>query len=276
MNNKSERPSDSSSVRLADLMRLAAEDIDSATLAIPGNFAKGNFELAAWNANDAVRRYLERAALLLRSAPNSGRVRDELLAALDFVAHVEAAVQRCHEQGTGPRAFVHAMNLMWPMLLLMLLNEWDRLSMLQRLARLPVVQEEGLESESGGVDDTIMKMLLALLDQDHVAFSHARERFAGARSIDRYYEVYFAYDALMTCLVERDQQGVCRCFVELDARFRSRATDTKLVQVPLLGAVGADNELVVDIWALALAQLAKHHGMSPGFKSDVIPVDALT
>lgn len=257
-------------------MSLAADDILSARSAIPGNFASAQFELAAWNANDAVHRHLERAALLLRSGADRARVRGELLAALEYVAHVEEAVRRCQELGPGPRNFVHAMNLMWPMLVLMLLNEWDRLSALGRLARMPVVQEEGLEGESGGVDDTIMKMLLALLERDSTAFRRAQVRFASARSIDRYYAEYFAYDTLMVCLLALDERDFGRCLEDLDARFRKRATDKKLVQLPLLGAAGADNALVVDVWALALAQLARHRGVAVGFSSDVIPVDALS
>ena len=276
MNKKASRRNESSPVRIDDLMRFAAEDIDSAKVAISINLARGNFELAAWNANDAVRRYLERAALLLRSRADCERMRGELLAALEYVTHVEKAVQRCQELEKGPKNFVHAMNLMWPMLLLMLLNEWDRLSTLERLAGMPVVQEEGLEGESGGVDDTIMKMLFALLERDSTAFLRAQARFAGARSIDRYYQEYFAYDTLMACLLALDERGFGRCLEELDARFRKRATDKKLVQLPLLGAAGADNELVVDVWALALAQLARHRGMAVGFSSEVIPVDALT
>lgn len=258
-----------------DLLRLAAEDIDSAKLAIPGNLAKGNFELAAWNANDAVRRYLERAALLLRAGAESACVREELLAALECVAHVEEAVRRCQAQGAGPRNFVHAMNLLWPMVLLMLLNEWDRLSALQGLARLPVVQEEGLEGESGSVDDTIVKMLLGLLEHDAAAFSRARARFARARSIDRYYSEYFGYDELMAHVLALDERSVRGCLADLDSRFRARATDRALVQLPLLGAAGADNDLVVDVWALALAQFAKHRGLAVGFSSDIVPLASM-
>lgn len=276
MNKKADRRSEPPPLQPDDLMRFAAEDIESTKVAIPINFARGNFELAAWNANGAVHRHLERAALLLRSGADSERVRGELLAALAYVTHVEEAVRRCQELGPGPTNFIHAMNLMWPMLLLMLLNEWDRLSTLARMARFPVVHEEGLEGESGGVDDTIMKMLLALLERDSTAFRRAQVRFVSARSIDHYYREYFAYDTLMACLLALDERGFGRCLEELDARFRKRATDMKLVQLPLLGAAGANNELVVDVWALALAQLAKHRAMASGFSSDVIPVDALS
>lgn len=276
MTTREDRRNEPLSDRVGDLMRLAAEDIDSAALAIPGNFAKANFELAAWNANDAVRRHLERASLILRSGADTARAREELHAALAYVSTVEDAVRRCQERGTGPKSFVHVMNLMWSMLLVMLLRDWGRLAELGRLSQLPVVQEEGLEGESGGVDDTIMKMLIGLIEQDAAIFSRARARFFAARSIDRYYEEYFQYDKLMACLLAQDEQCLDRSLEELDTLFRRRATDKKLVQVPLLGAAGADNDLVVDIWALALAQLAKRYGMQPRFSSDVIPVEAVS
>jgi hypothetical protein len=275
MNRKTRANGDLPSLRPADLMRLAAEDIDSASLAIPGNFARAKFDLAAWNASDVVRRYLERAALLLRSGGDSGRVRAELEAALAYVAHVEEAVRRCEKRAPNPRNFVHAMNLIWPMLVLMLLNDWDRLSTLERLAQSPIIQEEGLDADSGGVDDTIVKMLLALLAEDAAAFERARTRFDGARSIDRYYQRYFAYDGLMSCLLARDEPGLARCLEQLDLLFRERANDPQLVQLPLLGAAGPDNGLVVDVWAWSLAQLAKRSGMAVGFSSEVIPVNAL-
>jgi hypothetical protein len=250
------------SARAADCLRFAMDDIESVRLANPANMSKGKFNLVTLNAGDAVNRYLERIAVLMRAGADPARVDEELAAAESYIDEMEEAVRRCGECEPGPSHFIHQMTFMWPMVLLMVGGRWERLDTLARMARLPFVHEEGLEEESGGVDDTITKMVVALvLDEPH-AFARARTRFSDARTVDRYYETYFAYASLMDSVLRRDANDAQRNVQDLDALFRARATDKKLTQLPLLAASGDDNDLVVDIWAVALLRFARHRGLA--------------
>jgi hypothetical protein len=138
------------------------------------------------------------------------------------------------------------------------------------MTRDPVVKEEGLGDDSGGVSDVIVRMLVATLDGDVAAFERARRRFAVARKVDRYFDKYFVYDETMALVLARSEAGLDEHLAQLDARFAARATDRHLRQLPLLAASGADNPLVFDVWAVALANAARRQGLQPSFHSDVV------
>ena len=258
--------------RAADQLRFAMDEIESVRLVNPTNLTRGKFDLAARNAGHAVERYLERIAVLLRIGAEPNRVAAEVTAAAAYLDQVDEAARRCGEREPGPSNFIHLMVFLWPMVLLMVAGHWERLEAMARTARLPFVHEEGHEDESGGVDDIITKMLLTLVLDDADAFARAHARFAKARSVDRYYKKYFEYGRLMDSVLRRDAEFAQRTLQELDALFRARTTDKWLVQLPLLAASGDDNDLVVDIWAVALARFARHRGVCIDFSSDVMPL----
>jgi hypothetical protein len=261
--------------QISRLLELAANDIASVKSALPANFAKAQFDLAGWNANDAIFRHIERAALLLRSDVALPSVQSELDVALHYVEVIERAVGAISAQERPSKLGFHLTNFLWSIVLLMLAGNWDRLAALVPLIRLPVVHEEGLAQDSGGVDDTIVRMLLAMLDDDQPAFLLAQGRFASKRKIDRFYTKYFCYGDLMHCIITRDNDGCLTALMQLDRLFLQRGTDPRLSQLPTLAGSGKDNPLVVDVWSLALSRLALHRGMLVPFSTAAIPIAVL-
>lgn len=251
------------------------DDIESVRAAIPANFARGQFDLAAWNANDAVNRYVERLAVLLRSGAEPETLRAEIEAASAFIDHIENAVRQCDADTAAPRRLFHLMNFLWSIVLLMLAADWSRLARIAALSRLPVVHEEGLGQATGGVDDTIVRMLQAALADDRAAFLAAQARFASARKVDRYYRVYFCYDELMDSVLQRDAAALAAGLARMDKLFHQRAHDARLKQLPPLGAAGQDNAFVVDVWALGLARLAVQRGLTVDIETEVMPMARL-
>ncbi len=259
----------------ADLLVRAAErDIDICRTAIAVNLERANFEYAARNADSAIRDHLERVAVLARAKHDYAGAREELAAALPFVQTLEDAVNRCNERGfsEADKSFIHLINVTSALLLLMLRQDWPRVQTLVAMTALPVVQEEGLEDESGGVLDVIMRMLIATIRSDAAAFASAQRRFETERTVDRYYEVYFEYDRMMAAIIAGDAKGVADFLAALEVQFARRATDKQLVNQELLKAAGEDNPLVFDVWAVALALLARHRGIEVTHSSAVAPV----
>jgi hypothetical protein len=260
---------------LSRLLELAADDIASARSALPNNFAQAKFDLAGWIANDAVRRHIERAALFLRSDVALPSVQSEFDAALYYVEVIEQAVGAISARARPTRVGFHLTNFLWSIVLLMLAGNWHRLATLAPLAHLPLVHEEGLKQDSGGVHDTIVRMLLALLADDQGTFLLAQGRFASKRKIDRFYAKYFCYGDLMQSIIARDNAACLTALMQLDRLFLQRGTDSRLSQLPLLAGSGKDNLRVVDVWALALSRLALYRGMLVPHSSAAIPVAAL-
>jgi hypothetical protein len=156
--------------------------------------------------------------------------------------------------------------------LLMMRQGWAHTESLVALTELPVVREEGMEEQSGGVLDTVMRMLVAVLKDDAKSFATAQRRFQAERSIDRYHEVYFEYDRMMAHILARDATGSVAFLMALESQFSQRATDKQLVNQQLLKAGGEDNGLVFDVWAVALALLARHRGIVLEHSTAVVPV----
>jgi hypothetical protein len=256
------------------LLRAAETDIDSCRTAIAVSFERANFEYAARNANSAIRDHLERIAILVRAKNDYPAAREELTAALPLVQTLENAVARCNERGFSEegKSFIHLMNFTSALLLLLLRQDWPRVKTLVAMTALPVVKEEGLEEESGGVLDVVMRMLAATLKNDAAALAAAQRRFQTERMVDRYYEVYFEYDRMMAAIVAGDAKGVTDFLAELEMQFARRATDKQLVNQELLKAAGEDNAFVFDVWAVALALLARHRGIEVTHSTPVVPV----
>ena len=129
------------------------------------------------------------------------------------------------------------------------------------LTALPVVKEEGLEEESGGVLDVIMRLLVATLNADPAAFASAQRRFEAERSVDRYYEVYFEYDCMMAAILAGDAKGVADFLAALEVQFARRATDKLLVNQELLKAAGEQPACVrrVGRSARPIGSSSEHH-----------------
>jgi hypothetical protein len=115
-------------------------------------------------------------------------------------------------------------------------------------------------------------MLVATLGRNSAAFTAAQRRFQTERSVDRYYGVYFEYDCMMEAIIAGNARGVADFLAALEVQFARRATDKQLVNQELLKAAGEDNALVFDVWALALALMARHRGVAVTHSSAVVPM----
>jgi hypothetical protein len=253
------------------LLQLAADDIPTALEALPKNAAAGRFSLLAWNVDDLLRRRLERAALMARAERDLASARHEMALALDDLPRLADAVEQARTRPRSAATTIVLLTLEHAFLCALLGQSLAWVERLLALARDPVVKEEGLGDDSGGVSDTVVRMLTATLDGDANAFERARRRFAVKRKVDRYFDKYFVYDETMALVLAQDEAGLDEHLVQLDARFAARATDRHLKQLPLLAASGADNPLVFDVWAVALANAARRGGLRPSFHSDAIP-----
>lgn len=256
------------------MLYLAGDDIAARRAGIPVNIERGKFNLASWNSDAALRRHLERVALLARAKNDYAQAREELSAAQSFSQTLEDAVNLCNERGfnEAEKNFIHLMNFTSALLLLMLRQDWPRLKRLVAMTALPVVKEEGLEEESGGALDVIARMLVATLNDDAAQLATAQRRFQAERMVDRYFEVYFEYDRMMTAIVVGDAKGLADFLAALEVQFARRATDKELLNQELLKAAGEDNALVFDVWAVALALWARHQGIEVTHSSSVIPL----
>jgi hypothetical protein len=253
------------------LIELAAEDIATALDALPKNAAAGRLALLAWNVDDLVRRRLERAALMARAQCDLASARREMAVALEDLPHLADAAAQARTRPRSTDTTLVLLTLEHAFLCALLAQSALWIDRLLAIARDPLVKEEGLGDASGGVSDTIVRMLVATLDEDTQAFERARRRFAVKRKADRYFEKCFVYDETMALVLARDGAGLDDHLAQLDKRFAARATDRHLRQLPPLAASGADNPLVFDVWAVALANAARRRGLRPSFHSDVIP-----
>src|SRR5262249_17475571 len=149
---------------------------------LPTNYAKSDFEYVARNSNSAIRDHLERLALLHRGRNDKAAARAEFDATREFLDHIEDAIAKCNAIGLTDTNFIHVTNLTPAFPACSPANAWQRARRLAQAARLPVMQEEGTEGESGGPHDQIAKMLVATILCDRAAFRHQQSRFARDRS----------------------------------------------------------------------------------------------
>jgi hypothetical protein len=258
--------------RVERLLWMASSAIEICKKAIPGNDAQNNFEYVAWNSDSAIRNHLERMALFHRAKNDKAAARAELGATPAFLDHIEDAIAKCNAIGLTEKNFIHVMNLTHALLACFLANDWQRALRLAQAARLPVMQEEGREGESGGVHDEIAKMLVATVLSDNDSFRHVRSRFARDRSFNRFFGVYFNYDHLMELIFEQDSDAFGSALIAHEKSFLKRATDKDTTHGQTLDACLDRNALVFDVRAVALANLARHQGLTVRHTSEIIPV----
>jgi hypothetical protein len=262
-------PSDALEERLRAAERTIAIHGD----AIPKNYVQRNFEYVARNSRHAIGLRLDRLALLYRARKDKAAAKAELAATTVFLDHLEDAIAKCNAGGFTDRNFIYVLNLTSPFLACLLANDRQRVERLAAATRLPVVQEEGLEGESGGGHDEIAKMLAAVVLDDAGAFNHLRARFHADRKRDRFWETYFNYDVLMDLVLRRDAPAFNRALAEQEASFKARATDKNAVSKAVLDACGEINALVFDVWAVALGNLARHKQLEVTYSSEIIPLN---
>lgn len=257
---------------IGDWLHLAERSIAGCKDAIPGNYAQKDFEYVAWNSHTGLGLHLERLALLHRAKQDKAGAKQELPRATVFLDYIEDAVAKCNASGFTERNFVNVGNFTNAFLVCFLANDWQRAHRLATAARLPVVQEEGLEGESGGIHDEIAKMLIAVALDDAAALDHHRTRFQKDRKGDRFWETYFGYDVLMDFIVKRDGRAFDGALIEQEASFKARATDRKAGRTGVLEACLENNALVFDVWAVALGNLARDRGLDVTYSSELIPM----
>jgi len=258
--------------RVERLLWVAAQNIEICKKVLPDNDAKSNFEYVVRNSESAIEGHLERLALHHRARNDKAAARAELGATREFLDHIENAIAKCNAIGLTETNFVHVSFLTHAFLACLLANDWERALRLAQAARLPVIQEEGHEGESGGVHDEIPKMLVATILSDRDGFRHLQSRFARDRSFDRFFAVYFNYDHLMELIFERDSNAFDAALIALEKSFLARATDEQTTHGQPLDACLDRNALVFDVRAVALANLAQHHGLTLRHSSDIIPI----
>jgi hypothetical protein len=254
------------------LLWQADKDIESCRTAIPDNYEKNNFEYVVWNSSSALENLLAKHALQLRNKRDVELAQAALSGAKIFLDYIEDAIAKCNTLGLTERNFIHVGNLTNAFLATFLANDWSRAERLANAAHLPVVQEEGTEGESGGVHDEIPKMLAALILDNQNDFRNIQARYTKDKISDRFFDVYFNYDRLMKFILERDSQGFNHALAQQEILFMQRATDKKVDHGQTLDGFLDNNSRVFDVWATALANVAKHRGMQITYFSDVIPI----
>lgn len=258
--------------RVERLLWVAASEIEICKKVLPDNYAKNDFEYVTRNSEAAIRGHLERLALHHRARNDKAAARAELSATREFLDHVEDAAAKCNAIGLTDTNFIHVMNLTHALLACLLANDWQRALRLAQAARLPVIQEEGHEGESGGLHDEIPKMLVATVLSDRDAFRHLQSRFARDRGRAYFFEAHFKYDRLMDLILARDSDAFDAALVVQEQSFLARATDQRATDGWTLDACLDRNEFVFDVWAVASANLARHQGLTVRHSSEIIPI----
>jgi hypothetical protein len=258
--------------RVERLLWVAANSIEITKTVLPTNYAKSDFEYVTRNSNSAIRDHLERLALYHRARNDKAAARAELRATREFLDHIEDAIAKCNAIGLTEENFIHVTNLTYAFLACFLVNDWQRAQRLAQAARLPVMQEEGTEGESGGPHDEIAKMLVATVLSDRAAFRHQQSRFARDRSRAYFFEAHFKYDRLMDLILARDSDAFDAALIAQEQSFLARATDQRVEQTWTLDACVDRNALLFDVWAVALANLARHQGLTVRYSSEIIPI----
>jgi hypothetical protein len=258
--------------RVERLLWVAANGIEIIKKVLPDNYAKSNFEYVTRNSDSAIEHHLERLALLHRARNDKTAARAELSATCEFLDHIEDAIAKCNAIGLTEGNFIHVMNLTHALLACFLANDWQRAQRLAHAARLPVIQEQGHEGESGGFDDEIVKMLVATVLSDRDTFRHLQSRFARDRNRAYFFKAHFHYDRLMALILARDSKAFDAGLIAQAKSFLARANDRRLEHGHTLDACLEINALVFDVWAVALANLARHHGLTVRHSSDIIPI----
>lgn len=261
-------------------MWVADDSIAIALGAIPGNIHKSDFEYVARNSSGVFAQLLVRIALLTRGKREASLIQSEFDRASQAWAYLEDAITKGGAAGLTEKNFIHVANLTDPFLFAFLANDWTRTERFGRLARLPIMQEEGTDGESGGFHDALVKMLVALVLDDKPDFDHQYERFVkdvtkdGSAATRRYYQHYFGYPKLMAAILKRDRDDFLQTLAEQDLKFRERATDKKVDFDSLLDGFLENNTKVFDVWSVAMINFAKYRGLAIEYDNEVIPANA--
>lgn len=245
----------------------AARQIEGVKSAIPGNYAWDGFQQVTLNTDSALRCHLERVALLHRGKKDKAAALAELSATVVLLDYTEDAIAKCNAIGRTAGNWLYVTNLTHAFLAVFLANDWQRALRLARAASLPVLRDEGPNAY-----DDIVRMLVATVLSDRDSFRDWRSRFVRDRGFYRYFRVYFSYDQLMDQIFEGNSDAFDAALAAHEKSFLKRANDKRIDRGPLLHACLDNNALVFDVWAVALANLARHKGLTIGHTSEIIPV----
>lgn len=253
------------------LLLRAEQNIQRRRTSLPTNFANERFEYAVWNCDRALLSHLEKLALLHRARNDKVGAQAELTAAVAFLAHTEDAITKGHAVGDNLRAFINAGNLAHAVLITLLANDWPRSQRLAHAVQLPCLQQQGRDNPSSNLREEVASMLAAVVIDDRRWFDVLRGGYHTNREFSYFDRTYFNYDELMLQILERDDAGLNTALVNQEESFLARATDAGVDLSSCLQAGPKYNALVFDVWAVALASLARKKGISVTHSSEIIP-----
>jgi hypothetical protein len=265
---KKPAPVDPIETRLA----VASATIERSRVAIQQNYARRNFEYVTRNSDAALRGHLERVALLHRVKKDLTAAKAELATAAPFLDTIEDAIAKCAAQGVSDTNFIHVINFTHAFVLMFVAGDWNRAERLALAAGAAVIIEEGGEAESGGIASQIPRLIIATVLDDRAGFERVAARFRTDtdRKELRLDRRYFHYHELMRAILERNGEHFGTLLSARDGSFRSRERE-KDVGGWLLYGYGDRNAMVFDVWSVALANLARHKGLTVSFDSEIVP-----
>lgn len=238
---------------------------------IPLSIKEGAFDRAAFSCDSGLRCSLEIIALAARRAGEARQRPPDAAAAVGFLNLLERTVLEATAGKSDRRAAIHCTNFTHAMLAALLIGDFPRAQRLAALVISPFVVEEGGEAESGNVHDVIAKMLAAAVADDASFFAAQKTRFGEHRKLDRFFDRYFNYAVLMDLILKADTGALNAALTEQERTFTLRAQDRKCDHPQTLDACLDNNSRVIDVWATALARLARQRGLRVEFASTIIP-----
>jgi hypothetical protein len=257
---------------LVDRLLWSAQSwVDSAGAAIPNNLAADNLEYVVRNSGCAIEYLIQRVALFQRAKHDTAQARIELARIPAFLDHIDEAIIKAQKKGLSDDNFVYVSNLGYPYVGALLSGDWGRAERLARSSLLKVV----IDSADHGASphDEMPRMLAAVFLDDARQFAHHCKRYAEGCGFDRFFKVYFRYEALLEAIIKRDATAFNDALQKQESLFVDRAKDRKVDHPQALDGMLENNERVFDVWAVAIAGLAHHRGIHVTYSSEIMPTE---
>jgi hypothetical protein len=250
------------------------DDIEMSREVIPKMRDKGNFEYVARNARDAIQACLAKSCLVLRGQNDRDGARQAMRMVLEFVPAILDAVDAVQKSGRTEENFVHCGNFRHAFVALFIAQQWALAKTLGEAILLDAVTEE---AEQDSANDIEPKMFAALARNDPAGFEREYLRFKRALDDDDYYyrEYFSIYEPLMRAIARQDTgMDFDAGLRAAEARYVKRTKDKIYDDTTEVLDGGRKVEgLTCDVYALALANLARHRGLSVSYSSPLIPTD---
>jgi hypothetical protein len=255
-------------------LRNVVTDIEMSREAIANMRAKANFEYVAWNAHGGIDACLVWSCLVLRGQNDREGARQAIHMALEFVPAILEAVDAVQRSGRTEENFVHCGNFRHAFVALFIAQQWALAKTLGEAILLDAVTEE---ADQDSPNDIEPKMFAALARNDPAGFEGEYLRFKRSLDDDDYYyrEYFSIYEPLMQAIARPDTgMDFDAGLRAAEARYVKRAKDKIYDDTTEVLDGGKKVEgLTCDVYALALANLARHRGLSVSYSSPLIPTD---